>query len=687
MHIHIEKPGNNTLTGNALLKIIQNGSMAWIDLLVREAIQNSLDAVRDGEKYVDVDFSSGTFSTQSLAPFLPHIDQQLLEKFEGQQTYLSIRDKNTEGLTGPLTHDELGNDVDEGNLISLVYDIMKAQTKEGAGGSWGLGKTAYYRVGVGLVIYYSRIKQDSGVFEERLAINMVEDEQSENSIIPGYKGHKKMGIAWWGEFAGENKTKPLTKSEKIGEILKVFGLEGYKNQDTGTQIIIPFLDVEQLLSTNLKGVTSEETRPYFTKSIELYIKTSIQRWYAPRLNNRSYKYGPYLTASVNNKPIKDDDLYPFFKVVKDLYNVAILKEKAITNYKYNYMYENVNLNNIFKGDNLAGRVAFVKVTAKELGERPPYNNLNMYALTNSYPPEKEGNPPIIMYTRRPGMIVSYETFGEWVKRIDNTGGDEYVIGFFVLNSDNELKDEHVEKGAPRKLEEYIRLNEGADHTGWSDKSYLDFNPEISNKIKGHVSSKVSNKVNKAEEVVVLDKNSILSRSIGKMILPSTNFGCVPRARNESKNVNKVKSVNNKFMIMEDEIFYEPKGIVVPFELDIVKPITIMSLYLAVSTESSSVSVDTFEQTTNNKLPFELNYIDLYINDENIILRKGFINIETGQMSIEELISEAGITYGVKISAVEIKKSNISGDLSINTYVKNVMPTVIYKEEKKGDING
>ena len=38
-------------------------------------------------------------------------------------------------------------------------------------------------------------------------------------------------------------------------------------------------------------------------SLEEYLKLAIQRWYAPRLHNRSYSLGSYLCAFVNGDPI------------------------------------------------------------------------------------------------------------------------------------------------------------------------------------------------------------------------------------------------------------------------------------------------------------------------------------------------------------------------------------------------
>lgn len=61
MKIEIAVPGRMTQSGSSLLKLIQNNNMPILDLLVRESIQNSLDAKNDKDEFVAVDFLTGKF--------------------------------------------------------------------------------------------------------------------------------------------------------------------------------------------------------------------------------------------------------------------------------------------------------------------------------------------------------------------------------------------------------------------------------------------------------------------------------------------------------------------------------------------------------------------------------------------------------------------------------------------------
>lgn len=54
MKIEIAEPGRMTQNGSSLLKLIQNNDMPILDLLVRESVQNSLDAAKADSKYVSL---------------------------------------------------------------------------------------------------------------------------------------------------------------------------------------------------------------------------------------------------------------------------------------------------------------------------------------------------------------------------------------------------------------------------------------------------------------------------------------------------------------------------------------------------------------------------------------------------------------------------------------------------------
>ena len=135
--------------GSVTLKSLQNDNVPELDLLVREAIQNSSDAslTQEGKSYA-VNFQTGKFVPAKFNSFLNELEDVLNTRFpEREADFLEIRDTKTSGLTGSIRKAEIKKD-DHGNFFKLIYDTGKRQTISNAGGNWGFGKSVYYRVGI-----------------------------------------------------------------------------------------------------------------------------------------------------------------------------------------------------------------------------------------------------------------------------------------------------------------------------------------------------------------------------------------------------------------------------------------------------------------------------------------------------------------------------------------------------------
>ena len=528
MKIEIAEPGRMTQSGSSLLKLIQNNNMPILDLLVRESIQNSLDAKNGKDSYVTVEFFTGKFNKFLLNKELDGITHSLNKKYwKDEYKYIAVRDSNTVGLTGKLHYDEV-TDNQYGNLLKLIYEISKPQEAEGAGGSWGLGKTVYFRVGIGLVIYYSRIIKQEGVYESRLAASLVENEMDTYSLIPAIPGKSKRGIAWWGQEIGSNKTKPVTDEQYIKEVLDIFDIEPYEGELTGTTIIIPYIDEQMLLKNNqieYKDGEDESICPFWRSSIEEYLRIAIQRWYAPRLNNTKYPYGEFLRAKVNKRGIGMEDMEPAFQVVQSLYNKAISNEvmsDILLNDGVECKVEDIILRKVLETTK-AGTIAYTKVHRKILKTEYPNNKPEPYIYFNCEVRDKEKNKPVLFFTRKPGMIVSYEDVGNWVDGINSSNKDEFIFAIFVLNSENKL----ANTTEVYSLEEYVRKSEMADHTSWRDFSIGNVNPRIVSKVQGQVNNKISKQFSIEEEDITNRLNSGLGKMFGDLLLPPENFGKKP----------------------------------------------------------------------------------------------------------------------------------------------------------------
>lgn len=520
------------ISGSSLLRAIQNNDIPILDLLTREAIQNSLDAKLDTSASVDVEINISKFDEKKLANSIEPFGSKLLEKYkdENLDTFISFSDTNTTGLTGPKNMSEVINN-NYGKFINLIFNIGKAQTIENSGGSWGYGKTVYYRVGIGLVIFYSRIKNYDN-YESRMVISLVENE--ENTIIPSYNNESrpKTGIMWFGKKNNQiDQLNPLTDEEEIKQILEIFQLKAFEGESTGTKVIIPFIDEKKLLN----DANKEDNALPWNESVDKYIKVSVQRWYAPRLMNPYFKDNPYLKLKINNKYFHpEEDFLPLFKKIQELYNAGTgsIKDNSIK-------VENIKLLNTFLNEMEAGKIAYIKMNKDDLKMNQPYNEPSPYLqVFNTKYNEKDDGYSIITFCRRPGMLLKYDVGESWSNSI-KVNDDNYIIGLFIANSSNLIKVK--EDDEKKSFEKYLRACEKADHADWIDLS----NYTIIKRVQNQIKSKINNCYEDIDYKITRSVDTRLSRTLTNRLLPPIGFGKRPSSFNENENKKEINA--NKFL--------------------------------------------------------------------------------------------------------------------------------------------
>lgn len=690
MQIEIAEVGRMMQSGSSLLRLIQNNNMPVLDLLVRESIQNSLDARKADSKYVEVDFLTGKFNSFRLGNELECITDSLKQRYgEGEYDFIAIRDSNTVGLTGVMDYKMVQNNA-YGNLLKLVYEICKPQEAEGAGGSWGIGKTVYFRIGMGLVIYYSRIMNEDGHYESRLAASFVENELDLNAMIPVYDGMIRRGIAWWGERTDKNRTQPVTDEKYIKEFLSIFGIEEYSGDETGTTIIIPYTDSEDLLRSNRTEYTNdqeEEIVPFWCTNLEAYLSVAVQRWYAPRLNNRNYKQGAFLRTRINGKGISLDTMEPVFQIVQSLYNRAqYVDEEDILSECDSVHVEKINVRNTLETQTI-GNIAFAKVSRELLKMNVPYNKPAPYMFFNNEIRDSEVNRPTICYTRKPAMIVSYENDGPWVSNIPSSKEDEYIIGIFVLNSYNKLKNSPT----PGTIEEYIRKSEMADHTSWGDWSEGNYNPRFVYRIQSGINKIVSREFSAVQEKTKPKVNSGLGKMFGDLLLPPEGFGKGPSGGNKPVNPSDPslsKRSRFKFAIVADEIEYNPDSMLVPMVLETStkRKISRTGFDMLIDSESKRIDINEWENKMNMETPFAISKfwirvesIDGKAVDAEGVLSSDYVT-DIGGISFARKTTKTGTCHGLSIFSDEPHYLKIKLFVLIALGRRDIKPLFMFEKE-------
>jgi len=640
--------------GDAILRSLQNKTLPIMDLMVRESLQNSLDATLPDAQETKVEFKINRFETEDAACYFEGVEDVLNEKYPGQQWVISVSDKNTSGLTGDFrTDDPLV--LEKSNFQKLVFGIGKNQDKEGAGGSWGLGKTSYFRLGKGIVIYYTRIKTDTG-YEERLIASLIESPKQEDRLLP----ESLRGIAWWGEY-DESRTKilPLTDSEEIRNILELFSIENYKEDETGSTIIIPFIDEINVLEESLNS-----EYPWL-HTYEEEIKMAVQRWYVPRIMNPIYSQNignSWLNCLVNGQPIMNNfNIEPVFEAFSDLYNSA-LTGKSMKDY-INVLPIKLPKYALKEAGQPIGHVAFAEISKTHLKMGPPDYKPSALAYLGFDPAiiSDENNNKVMAYCRKPGMIIEYSTTNDWIPANITVKEDHFLLGFFVPSSQSELIEKYQNLGY-KNVEAYLRATENADHATWADEDSI----TIIKRIKSYTLSAIMNTYKDPDENEYSSATSGLSRKFGSMLLPPRGYGKRPE-RGEDRNPpnnGQPKKANSTIVVSSVQLLDEKK-IEINFNVDIKKNKT-AKVFLDILGQDQKIDYASWLKTFGNQVQFPFKFKEVEIKSDNTEF---------------ELSFESGTTE-FKITSLSQNDLTLSGLIRLEILSDQYQPQLSIKTENK-----
>lgn len=675
--------------GSGALKALQNDNLPEIDLLVREAVQNSSDASLkiDADRF-DVNFTIGTFSPLKFNSELGSLKEILNKHYpEESADYLEIRDMRTTGLTGPVRLSELDRE-DHGNYFKLVFDTGKEQTasSEGeAGGSWGYGKSVYYRVGIGLVLFYSQIAVNDS-FEERMIFSLTEHETDSSSLLKEIASDS-VGRAWWGRKDEKNPKEllPITDASEIESILNIFGVNRFKPGQTGTAIIIPYINRDRLLNGIFPddcGIAEDEKAMCSWKdSVEEYIELAVQKWYAPKIFNKhlvDYSEQKWLAVRINGNAIKDNTMRPFFQFVQELYNSALAfnANKVYKSEKFDCI-ECVPVPSTRVEGQKAGHVAYARIKQAQLSANgsmiKPYTYLRLFSKSPL-------NDPIVMFARTPGMVLDYKIDGKWAKGlIKPEDDDEYIVAFYVPNCSVKIKnDKAAGEYAGKSFGEYLRKCEKSDHMDWDDKSNL----TIVSNLKSQVVAKINNGIRSEEQSPVEGTASKLSGKLGKKLLPKINYGKKVSGGSSGSGDSAGGKADNLSIELVPTIKYD--CVEVRFILTFKNLRKNLKLGLFIETETGVMDAEAWESNINNNFPVRIDRIEsvhtFATNSKNTLPMVNVCNSQNSCVSndyteIKLLYTESGNNVrGISVSN-DITNAVVFGTILIKSDDKKYVCTI------------
>ncbi len=250
------RPGDNASDPDFARALFSRDDSAAARSLVRESVQNSLDA-RSGSAPVRVRFVIRTGARAAASG-------QALRFFDGawshlespesgiddapEQTrpvpYLVIEDFGTNGLVGdPRTW----NPLDAGkNSFFLFFRALGRSGKQGEDrGRWGVGKFVFPMASQGHCLIGLTISDDASPL---LMGRMVLKTHSADGLPYHPDGH-------WGERAGDGLVVPVSDGEHISTACRVFELE--RRSETGLSIVVPWVN-EAVSSSRFSEAAASE---------------------------------------------------------------------------------------------------------------------------------------------------------------------------------------------------------------------------------------------------------------------------------------------------------------------------------------------------------------------------------------------------------------------------------------------
>lgn len=228
------------MAGEGARRTLGRPALSRLELMVREAIQNSWDARAAESKSVLFRVDAYDLEKSHVSTLRKRIFGVLPEKIglsgvleKDDLRAIVVSDRGTIGLAGPTRTDEVTDETKHLNFVEFFRNVGRLTREHIGGGTYGFGKASLYELShTDTIVVHSRIRDGSRIASRFMAAALGEQYRSRS------RGRVRnlTGRHWWG-VEEDGVVEPVTgrDADRLAESL---GMPIFEGEETGTSILI-----------------------------------------------------------------------------------------------------------------------------------------------------------------------------------------------------------------------------------------------------------------------------------------------------------------------------------------------------------------------------------------------------------------------------------------------------------------